>query len=110
MEYPLVRRFIRLADGHAIAQDRLAGRTVRIRRGRVWLTQYADARDYFLACGDELRIDTAGAVVMHALADAVVEVRAEAPAPAPRLLPRIRDAAARLVRRFRAASVPACPQ
>ncbi len=110
MEYPLIRRFIRLPEGHAMAQDRIAGRTVRVRRGRVWLTQHADWRDYFLDCGQEMRIDSAGAVVIHALADAVVEVRADASAASSPLASRIRDAIGRLARRCRGASVPACPR
>jgi len=105
METPLIRRFIRLAAGDATSKDRLAGRTVRVRRGRVWLTQHADPRDYFLQRGEEVRIANAGAVVIHALADAVVEVRAdERPLPTD-----FRVAIARLVRRFRAALVPAHP-
>ncbi len=108
METALVRRFIRLREGQAVAQRDLAGRAVRVRRGSVWLTQHADLHDYFLRPGDEMRIANAGAVVFHALADAVVEVRTDAPLPAARFS--FRDAIARFVRRFRAASAPAFPQ
>jgi hypothetical protein len=106
VDHANIRRFIRLPTGSAIAQHELSGRTLRIRRGRVWLTQHADIRDYDLVAGEEMRITNAGAVVIHALEATVIEVRADAPAPAPRF----RDAIARLLRRLRAAPAPACPQ
>ena len=106
MDHALIRRYIRLPAGAAIAQHELTGRTLRIRRGRVWLTQHADRRDYDLMAGEEMRITNAGAVVIHALDAAVIEVRADVLAHPPRF----RDVIARLVRRMRAAPAPACPQ
>lgn len=44
-----------------------AGIVVEISRGRVWLTQEGDSRDYFLRAGDWLRIDHASAVVISAM-------------------------------------------
>lgn len=85
-----LRPTLRLAAGTGITRRDLAGALLRVRRGRIWLTQDRDHQDYVLDAGGAVRIASAGAVVIQALREAEVDVVPARPAP--------RDHAGRLSR------------
>jgi len=62
----------------------LAGRrgmTLRVARGRVWLTRDGDINDYILNAGDSLELAAGGRVVLFGLTEALFQVDAPARAP-----------------------------
>jgi len=50
------------------------GMTVRVARGRVWLTRDRDIKDYILGPGESLEIVSDGQVVVFGLTEAFVQV------------------------------------
>ena len=57
------------------------GATVRVSRGRVWLTRDGDIRDYILSAGDSLELAAGGLVVVFGLSEAVFQVDTPVRAP-----------------------------
>jgi len=57
------------------------GTTVRVARGRVWLTRDRDIKDYILGPGESLEILSDGQVVVFGLAEAFIQVDTPARAP-----------------------------
>jgi Protein of unknown function (DUF2917) len=57
------------------------GMTVRVARGRVWLTRDGDARDYVLSAGDSMNLEATCQVVLFGLTAAFVQVDTPARAP-----------------------------
>jgi hypothetical protein len=57
------------------------GMTIRIARGRVWLTRDGDIRDYVLNAGDSMRLDASGRVVLFGLTDGFLQIDTPARAP-----------------------------
>lgn len=88
--------------GHETTCRGLARRVLRIRDGAAWVTQHHDVRDYILAPGDEVRIANDGPVIVHGLADVLIEVRR--PVPARRLGRVLGSALGRLLGRARRAA------
>ena len=57
------------------------GMTVRVTQGRVWLTRHGDIRDYVLAAGDAMELETGGSVVLFGLTEASLQFDTPARAP-----------------------------
>ena len=57
------------------------GMHVRVTRGRVWLTQEGDPKDYVLSAGEAMELKTKGPVVLYGLTDASFQVDTPARAP-----------------------------
>jgi hypothetical protein len=76
---PARRDTLRIAAGADVARHDLAGTRLRMRAGRVWLTQHGDIRDYIVAAGEAVLIDRDGPVVIQALSDAEIEIERCAP-------------------------------
>ena len=57
------------------------GTTVRVTRGRVWLTRDGDIKDYVLNAGDSLELAASGLVVLFGLTEASFHVDTPARAP-----------------------------
>jgi hypothetical protein len=107
---PIRRETFRIAAGADVARSNLAHALLRVRRGRVWITQHRDIRDYILVAGEAVRIDSDGPVVIQALRDAEIDVVRGLP-PARRSLA-ARDLVMQLVRRLARAAgflLPATP-
>jgi hypothetical protein len=56
---------------------------IEVRRGALWITEEGDARDYYVAKGDWLRLDCDGLAIAHALEKSVVTLSKAAPAEQP---------------------------
>lgn len=56
-------REFNLVKGATLRIDPLAGDSLRVRIGEVWVTQFEDPRDYFLKAGDSLVLNPKGAVL-----------------------------------------------
>jgi hypothetical protein len=97
---------LRLRAGDEATCRGLARRVLHIRGGAAWITQHHDTRDYVVAAGDEVHIVNDGPVIVHAIADVLVDVRR--PEPARRLQRALQGALARLSRRPRQGA-PDCP-
>ena len=50
------------------------GMTVRVARGRVWLTRDGDARDYVLGSGDSMNFEASCRVVLFGLTETIFQV------------------------------------
>ena len=74
-----------LGKGQVLRVRRAAGRVVDVVRGRIWLTQESVPDDAFPAAGESVEARGRGLLVIEALEDAQVRVRAGR-APLPRLL------------------------
>jgi len=57
------------------------GTTLRVARGRVWLTRDGDIRDYILNAGDSLELAADGRVVIFGLTDGFLQIDTPARAP-----------------------------
>ena len=57
------------------------GMTVRVARGRVWLTREGDHTDYILNAGDSLELAASGQVVLFGLSEAIFQVDTPVRAP-----------------------------
>ncbi len=63
-----------LAPGGTVALRLPRGAIVRVLAGRVWITQEGDAHDWFLRCGESLRLPRTGRVVIEALSAIAIAV------------------------------------
>jgi hypothetical protein len=61
-----------LAAGELVRLDGARGTTLRVTRGRIWLTQERDVRDIVLESGDVFTIDRTGRTVIEAQVGATV--------------------------------------
>ena len=52
-----------MVRGATLRIDPLAGDSLRVRFGEVWVTQFEDPKDYFLRAGDSLILNPKGAVL-----------------------------------------------
>lgn len=52
-----------MVKGATLRIDPLAGDSLRVRFGEVWITQFDDPKDYFLRAGDSLILNPKGAVL-----------------------------------------------
>jgi hypothetical protein len=57
------------------------GMTVRVAKGRVWLTRDGDIKDYILNAGDSLELAASGLVVLFGLTEAIFQVDTPVRAP-----------------------------
>jgi len=57
------------------------GMTVRVAKGRVWLTREGDHTDYVLNAGDSLELVASGLVVLFGLSEAIFQVDTPVRAP-----------------------------
>ena len=65
-----------LAAGELVQLDGARGTTLRVTRGRLWITLERDLRDIVLEAGDTYTIDRGGLTVIEAQGDATVCVLA----------------------------------
>jgi DUF2917 family protein len=56
-------REFKVVRGATLRIDPLAGDSLRVRFGEVWVTQFEDPKDYFLRAGDSLVLNPKGAVL-----------------------------------------------
>jgi hypothetical protein len=63
-----------LPPGGTVALRLPRGARVRVLAGRVWITQEGDAHDWFLRCGESLRLPRTGRVVIEALSAVAIAV------------------------------------
>jgi len=56
-------REFKIVRGATLRIDPLAGDSLRVRFGEVWVTQLNDPRDYFLSAGDSLMLNPKGAAL-----------------------------------------------
>ena len=56
-------REFKIVRGATLRIDPLAGDSLRVRFGEVWVTQFEDPKDYFLRAGDSLVLNSKGAVL-----------------------------------------------
>jgi len=52
-----------MVKGATLRIDPLAGDSLRVRFGEVWVTQFEDPKDYILRAGDSLMLNPKGAVL-----------------------------------------------
>ena len=57
------------------------GMTVRVARGRVWLTRDGDIKDYILNAGESMNLEASGQVVLFGLSESLVQVDKPESAP-----------------------------
>jgi hypothetical protein len=57
-----------------VALEGTPGTQLRVRRGRVWLTQEGDARDILLGAGESFRLDRPGRAVVEVLLDCEISL------------------------------------
>ena len=55
--------------------------TVRVAKGRVWLTRHGDIKDYILNAGDSLELVAGGLLVLFGLTEAIFQVDPPVRAP-----------------------------
>lgn len=65
---------IDLPGGSLLPRVATAGDTVRVLRGRVWLTEGGRPDDVVLACGEQTRLSGSGLAVIEALGPARIEL------------------------------------
>lgn len=70
-----------LKEREAVSIAGWRGTTIRVTRGRVWLTRDRDIRDYVLSAGDALELETSGSVVLFGLTEASFQLDTPARAP-----------------------------
>lgn len=56
-----------IGRGHYLRLSDVAGRSIAVFRGRVWITQEGDRRDVFAGPGDTFHVDRPGLVLVEAL-------------------------------------------
>ena len=66
-------------ESRSVAAKR--GSTVRVARGRIWLTRDGDIKDYILNAGDSLELAAGGLVVIFGLSEAIFQIDTPARAP-----------------------------
>jgi len=63
-----------ISRNQSISVTARRGMTVRVAKGRIWLTRDGDIKDYILNAGDSLEIAASGRVVIFGLTEAFVQV------------------------------------
>ena len=74
-------RTLDLPGGSLVPFASIPGERVRVLYGRVWLTEEGDARDAFLASGEEVSLAGRGVAVIEALGPARIELIEEVRGP-----------------------------
>jgi len=57
------------------------GMRVHVTHGQIWLTRYGDIKDYVLAAGDAMELESGDQVVLHGLSEASLQIHEPARAP-----------------------------
>jgi len=70
---------VSLNESRSVAGRR--GMTLRIARGRVWITRDGDIRDYVLSAGESMELAAGGRVVLFGLTEALFQIDTPARAP-----------------------------
>jgi Protein of unknown function (DUF2917) len=99
-------RTLELAPGDLVRLDDARGTTLRVTRGRLWLTQEQDRADVVLAAGDVFTVERNGATLVEAQRPSALCMTGPGAAPA-RTRPAMREPAHRLrtlIRRLAAAA------
>ncbi|GIK85308.1 MAG: DUF2917 domain-containing protein [Burkholderiales bacterium] len=78
MTCPGPERHFDLDDGAALHLDDARGNTLRVTRGRLWVTQHGDARDIVLQAGDAWTIERNGLTIAAAQAPTSVVIAGRA--------------------------------
>ena len=63
-----------ISRNQSISVTARRGLTVRVAKGRIWLTRDGDIKDYILNAGESLEIGASGRVVVFGLTEAFVQV------------------------------------
>ena len=74
MTHPSRFHRLSLASGDSINLDDARGTTLRVGRGRLWVTQHGDPTDYVLEAGDTWTIERRGRTIVQAQRDALFDV------------------------------------
>ena len=74
-------REFEMAKGAMLRIDPLAGDSLRVRSGEVWVTQHADPKDYLLKTGDTLALSDRGATLAVAYEPTLLDLLREEPGP-----------------------------
>jgi hypothetical protein len=75
------REFL-MVKGAMLRIDPLAGDSLRVRSGEVWVTQHADPRDYMLKAGDSLALNGTGPALAMAYRPTLLDLFRDDPAGA----------------------------
>jgi len=70
-----------ITRNQSISVNARRGMTVRVAKGRIWLTRDRDIKDYVLGAGDSMEIGASGRVVIFGLTEAFVQVDTPERAP-----------------------------
>jgi hypothetical protein len=73
------REFL-MVKGAMLRIDPLAGDSLRVRSGEIWVTQYEDPRDYMLKAGDSLVLNGKGATLAVAYRPTLLDLLRNHPA------------------------------
>jgi Protein of unknown function (DUF2917) len=73
------REFL-MVKGAMLRIDPLAGDSLRVRSGEVWVTQHADSRDYMLRTGDSLALNSKGPTLAVAYRPTLLDLFRKDPA------------------------------
>jgi DUF2917 family protein len=73
------RKFL-MVKGAMLRIDPLAGDSLRVRSGEVWVTQHDDSRDYMLKAGDSLALNGKGATLALAYQPTLLDLFRDEPA------------------------------
>jgi hypothetical protein len=73
-----IRQTLRMARGEVARIRPVPGAEVRVRRGRIWLTEFGGGRDWSLGCGAAHALAVRGVAVIECTSPAIVEVAAPA--------------------------------
>ena len=68
------RRRLTLPPGTLVNVDDARGTTIRVGRGRVWVTQFGDLADHVLEAGDSWAIERNGRTLVEAQNDAYIDL------------------------------------
>jgi hypothetical protein len=91
-------REFEMVKGAMLRIDPLAGDSLRVRSGEVWVTQFADPNDYLLKTGDSLMLNGGGATLAVAYKPTLLDLFRKDPAG-------VREQIGREARRLQAQSV-----
>jgi hypothetical protein len=69
-----------MVKGAMLRIDPLAGDSLRVRSGEVWVTQFEDTRDYILKTGDSLALTGKGATLAIAYRPTLLDLLRDHPA------------------------------
>lgn len=73
-----IRQTLRMARGEVARIRPVPGAAVRVRRGRIWLTEFGGGRDWSLGCGATHALAVRGVAVIECMRPAIVEIVAPA--------------------------------